>query len=250
MRFYVGTHVLASAWRFERVMLSWNRLRTRRKDLHVREWLLDSGAFTELARHGRHRSTVDEYATAIRRWARCGTLVAAVAQDFMCEPAILARTGLSIREHQALTLGRYDDLVACAPGVPILPVLQGYAPSDYARHVIEYGARLVPGAWVGVGSVCKRNASPGAIEAVLLAIHAERPDLRLHGFGIKRTALGSGLVRASLYSADSMAWSYAARRNGRDRNAWQEAERFRLAVETMPISTCSLWAGITKGIAS
>jgi hypothetical protein len=84
-------------------------------------------------------------------------------------------------------------------------VLQGYAPADYAAHVRAYGARLEPRAWVGVGSVCKRNGRPAAIEAVLLAIKQERPDLRLHGFGVKLTALGSQLVRTLLFSADSTA---------------------------------------------
>ncbi|MGL5060785.1 MAG: DUF7221 family queuine tRNA-ribosyltransferase-like protein [Microcoleus sp.] len=60
-------------------------------------------------------------------------------------------------------------------------------------------------AWVGVGSVCKRNANAASIEAVLLAIKQARPDLRLHGFGIKKTALQSPIVWDLLYSADSQA---------------------------------------------
>ena len=67
---------------------------------------------------------------------------------------------------------------------------------------------------MGVGSVCKRNGHPRQIEDVLLAIKSERPDLRLHGFGIKLTALSSVTVRSLLHSADSMAWSYAGRRKG------------------------------------
>ena len=66
--------------------------------------------------------------------------------------------------------------------------------------------------------------NPRAIEAVLLAVKAERPDLRLHGFGLKSTALGSPLVRSLLHTADSMAWSYAARREGRNQNSWREAK--------------------------
>jgi ribosomal protein L11 len=46
---------------------------------------------------------------------------------------------------------------------------------------------------------------------ILKAIKAERPDLRLHGFGIKTTALSWEEVRDNLESADSMAWSFAAR---------------------------------------
>ena len=59
-----------------------------------------------------------------------------------------------------------------------------------------------------------------------LAIRRARPDLCLHGFGIKTTALGSGLVRDLLYTADSMAWSWAARMQGRNGNDVREALRF------------------------
>jgi hypothetical protein len=59
---------------------------------------------------------------------------------------------------------------------------------------------------------------------VLLAIHAKRPDLRLHGFGLKSTALSSWIVTELLHTADSMAWSFHARINGRNGNDWKEAK--------------------------
>jgi hypothetical protein len=114
---------------------------------------------------------------------------------------------------------------------PIMPVLQGYAPADYIRHIRMYGDRLKPGVWVGVGSVCKRNGDPKAIVAVLSAIHTERPDLRLHGFGLKLTAILHPGVRALLATADSLAWSYAARKQGRSANDWREAEAFARRVQ-------------------
>jgi hypothetical protein len=84
--------------------------------------------------------------------------------------------------------------------------------------------------WVGVGSVCKRNSSPCLILDVLMAIKMERPDLRLHGFGLKTTALAHGTIRSMLESADSMAWSFAARRLGTGANDWRNAEKFRKTV--------------------
>jgi len=153
----------------------------------------------------------------------------------MTEPDILAKTGLTIADHQRLTIERWDALNAedCG-GTVLMPVLQGYAPSDYVRHLDAYGNRLAQGAWVGVGSVCKRNGDPAAIEQVLLTIKAERPDLRLHGFGLKSTALGSALVFDSLYSADSMAWSFAARRNGGNPNCRKEAAAWLQALSERP----------------
>jgi hypothetical protein len=193
--------------------------------------LVDSGAFTEISTHGQYRHGVEAYAADLTRLHDQGVvqIAAAVAQDYMCEPFIVTRTGLSVADHQRLTIERYDALLgalADRPGLPIMPVLQGYAPADYAAHVRAYGSRLEPGMWVGVGSVCKRNSKPERIVDVLSAIRGVRPDLRLHGFGVKVTALRHPGVRAVLATADSMAWSYRARIEGRDGNDWREAKIF------------------------
>jgi hypothetical protein len=72
--------------------------------------------------------------------------------------------------------------------------------------------------------------SEPAVGAVLRAIKQVRPDLRLHGFGVKTTALRDRSVRDMLVSSDSMAWSFAARRGGRDANDWREALAFSSAL--------------------
>jgi hypothetical protein len=152
----------------------------------------------------------------------------------MCEPFILAKTGLTVAQHQQLTIERYDSLLSEDTGVYILPVLQGYAPDDYVRHLTMYGPRLAQGAWVGVGSICKRNGDSRAIQAVLQAIKQVRPDLRLHGFGLKTTALADPWIRSMLATADSMAWSYSARIAGRNGNDWREAARWSANITEHP----------------
>src|SRR5262249_2203154 len=150
------------------------------------------------------------------------------------------KTGLTVEDHQFRTIERYDALVQLVRCVYLMPVLQGYTGYDYLRHLEQYGDRLGRGAYVGVGSVCKRTTHVLSIERILFAIKLERPDLRLHGFGLKSTALGSALVRDALYSADSMAWSFAARReehHGKRRNDWREADRWRRQIETQPVQT-------------
>jgi hypothetical protein len=235
MRFFCGLHQPSDAKHFDACFVSVNRLRGRRGPFSVGDWIMDSGAFTEISTHGTYRHSVEEYAAQIRRWAGNGRLLAAVAQDWMCEPWIVAKTGLSVAEHQRLTIERYDQLLTKdTAGVYVIPVLQGYAPADYVRHVRMYGARLSDGAWVGVGSICKRNASPRSVEAVLLAIHAVRPDLKLHGFGLKATALRSALIFDLLETADSMAWSFNARKQGRNANDWREAKRWMRGIEGVP----------------
>lgn len=226
MRFFVGLHQPSDARHFGACFVSVSRLRDRKRDFLVADWILDSSAFSTIALRGGYPHPAEEYAAQIRRWKRCGNLLAAVSQDYMCEPAMLAKTGLTVADHQRLTIERYDALLRCETGVYIMPVLQGYEPDEYVSHIRQYGARLAHGAWVGVGSVCKRNSSPCLILDVLIAIKMERPDLRLHGFGLKTTALSNGTIRACLETADSMAWSFAARRGGRNANDYREAERF------------------------
>jgi hypothetical protein len=249
LKFFTGLHQPSDARHFDAAFVSVNRLRTRKAPMQVGDWIMDSGAFTEISTHGHYRHTVAEYAAEIRRWSTNGSgrLLAAVAQDWMCEPWIVAKTGLSVEQHQVLTVERFDELRRQdTAGTYVLPVLQGYAPDDYVRHLEMYGARLAHGAWVGVGSVCKRNGDPRAIAAVLLAIKQARPDLMLHGFGLKTTALADPLVRSMLHTADSMAWSFHARKNGRNANDWREAVRWTAAIAGRPVQhLLDLFTGAT-----
>ena len=236
VKFFVGVHHPNKAGHVQLAMVSANALRDRQSCFPVGDWLLDSGAFTIINKHGGYPDTVESYAAIIRRFSRCGNLLAAVAQDYMCEPFVLQRTGLTVAEHQRLTVERYVALLSCdTAGISIMPVLQGYEPNEYVDHIRQYGPLLTKGMWVGVGSVCKRNAKPLTARTVFEAIHAERPDLRLHGFGIKITALHDQRVRDLLFSADSMAWSYAARYEGRDGNDIREAIAYVAKVERQAV---------------
>ena len=140
--------------------------------------------------------------------------MAAVSQDYMCENFVLSITGLTIEDHQRLTIHRYRllkrQLEKLGCNTYLMPVLQGFTVNQYLNHLDQYGTLLKYGSWVGVGSVCKRNSSPAEVESILLAIKKNRPDLKLHGFGIKKTSLSSGLVNELLYSADSQAHSFGS----------------------------------------
>jgi hypothetical protein len=237
MTFFIGLHHECDAWPFQRAMISINTLRRRKSDFRVNDWILDSGAFSQISKHGRFVMAPAEYALRIDRWRACGNLVCAVAQDWMCEPFILAKTGKSVAEHQALTIQSYVDLSSLS-SVQILPVLQGFTPLDYVRHLRGYGTLLEPSQWVGVGSVCKRNGSPEQLEDVLLAIKSERADLRLHGFGLKIQALESPTVRGLLHSSDSMAWSFADRYEGGNGHDPREALRYVAKVQAIIQEPC------------
>lgn len=194
------------------LMVSHRRLR-RRATLPraAAPWVCDSGGFTEVSQHGEWTIRPAEYTTALRRYRdEIGMLAWAAPQDWMCEPWIVARTGLSVAEHQARTTANLIELRTQAPDLPIIPVLQGWNLDDYLRHVDAYAAAgidLSAEPLVGLGSVCRRQ-STAEIEAIVWTL--ARLGLRLHGFGVK--AGGLAAYGHMLTSADSMAGSYGARR--------------------------------------
>lgn len=169
--------------------------------------MLDSGAFSEIAALGRFETSPAAYRDAVLRAQEVGHLQWAAPQDWMCEPPMLAKTGGTVAEHQARTLESVMTLLGW--GLPILPVLQGWTPEEYQAHVAAYrAAGLRLDGLVGVGSVCRRQRTDRGV-AIFRAIHRTGVT-QLHGFGVKRTGLGA--YAPLLASADSMAWSFAARR--------------------------------------
>lgn len=176
-------------------------------------WAQDSGGFNQITQHGRYLETAEEYAsqTAIRA-KQIGHLAWAAPQDWMCEPMALARTGLTIKVHQRKTIVNWLVLNHYAPHIQWVPVLQGWTFEDYFRHVGMYkavGVDLRDFSLVGVGTICRRQHTVEAEEIITcLADYG----LRLHGFGFK--VRGLQRVHQQLVSADSMAWSFRARRIG------------------------------------
>jgi hypothetical protein len=214
--FWLGTHQPGwLSWAGVPLMVSDRRLRTVKRPLPAAApWVLDSGGFTELSMHGTwdHGPSPAEYVARVRRYQRTiGQLAWAAPQDWMCEPFITARTGLTVAEHQARTVQNLALLRSLGPDVPFIPVIQGYAVDDYLRHIDMYravGVDLTAEPIVGVGSVCRRQGT-SEIEDLFRELHAAGIT-RMHGFGVKR--LGLDRFAHLLESADSLAWSYAARR--------------------------------------
>ncbi len=194
-------------------MISHGRLRNRKTlPRATAEWICDSRGFSELSQHGRWTFTAESYAKALLRYADdIGQLQWASPMDYMCEPWILAKTGLTIDEHQHRTIESVQRLRELVGGqVHIIPVLQGWTIGDYHRHVAMYAAAgidLTTEPVVGLGSVCRRQGTQ-EIDGIVASL--EGIGLRLHGFGVKTEGLDA--YGPLLASADSFAWSYGARR--------------------------------------
>jgi len=173
-------------------------------------WVLDSGGFSELHLYGAWETTPRAYVANVKRYAtEIGNLEWAACQDWMCEPHILRKTGYSIDEHQYRSVVSYLELMLRAPEIPWCPVLQGWEVADYFRHADLHermGVRLSELPVVGIGSVCRRQGTRGAID---LLVRFTQAGIRLHGFGLKTTAVRA--LAPFLASSDSLAWSYRAR---------------------------------------
>src|SRR5687767_7404701 len=75
MKFFVGIAKAGHARHLPAVMLSATTLRTKKRPFEANEWILDSGAFTTIARFGGYPDPVDEYAAIVRKFATCGRLL-------------------------------------------------------------------------------------------------------------------------------------------------------------------------------
>lgn len=230
LQLYLGCH--RPTWTDQSdvpLFVSMSTIADRRDPWFRGPWALDSGGFTELQRHGEWRDHPQTYGARVARLIAAGLRPDFVApQDWMCEPIVreggtapngwhFAGTGLTVRDHQELTV---DNLLYLreefdGAGIPWMPVLQGWTLTEYLDCIDLYeaaGINLADEHRVGLGSVCRRQAT-AEIGAIVAAVTARVPGIRLHGFGVKK----AGIERYGhmLASADSMAWSYAARQEGR-----------------------------------
>lgn len=212
-RFFLGTHEVHWLARTAIPLFVSRRRLMRRRSLPraLGSWALDSGGFTEVSQFGGWTLPARSYAEEVRRYAaEIGKMQWAAIQDWMCEPFVIAKTGKSLAEHQRLTIRSYLDLREIAPEIPWTPVVQGWRLDDYRRHVDDYaaaGVNLAALPIVGVGSICRRQHST---EALHILRTMAQSGIRCHGFGLK--VRGLELSARWLASADSMAWSYSARR--------------------------------------
>ena len=192
---------------------------------------MDSGAFSELSQYGQWTTAEEDYINTVRTIMReIGGMDWAAPMDWMCEPWIVEKTGLSVAEHQYRTACNFLRLRSKAPELPFIPVLQGGSQGDYLAHVELYqtlGVDLLREATVGLGSVCRRQGAK-EVQSIVTAL----APLRLHGFGVKSQGLAR--MRERLVSADSMAWSFNARREApllghphkHCNNCWEYAKRW------------------------
>jgi hypothetical protein len=211
MTFYLGTHVLNHLEKTDvPLFISRRAFEKRKSSLDAKgEWALDSGGFTELKMFGKWTITPQEYVYRVNRINQTPGLLWAAQQDWMCEPFMIEKTGLTVNEHQKRTVKNLIELRKLECDVPFIPVLQGFSLDDY-KYCFELfesnNIDLRNEPLVGLGSVCRRQNTDEIEKIVKYFYHK---DLRLHGFGVKIG--GMKKYGEMLESSDSLAWSFGAR---------------------------------------
>lgn len=183
---------------------------------------LDSSGFVAMKLYGGYRWNSENYVSLAaslkpKWWAQ---------MDFCCEPEIAAsRSEIEDRIEKTIFGLKENRASAVEAGyVKPMPVLQGFEPSDYVSGPLfdEALPKLI-----GVGSVCRRHLrGKNGLMAVIDAIDRRIPkEVVLHLFGVKGSALRAIVSEFSYreFSADSMAYCYAARwdawKNKKSKNA-------------------------------
>ncbi len=214
MKFYVGVAQQSQImWVKDRFMLSYQVVRRRKHAWGIPdhlEWIMDSGSFSELKKHGDYTFSPKEYFDKVLLWQPDFF----VSMDWMCEPSQLEKTGRSTKEHQQLSLDNQIKLCELLedswikPYCKLMGVIQGWVVPEYIAHIdqLKEHGMILP--YMGIGSVCRRGKE-GHIGAVLRAVRKELPDTELHGFGVKITMLKKAETYDCLDSVDSMSWSFS-----------------------------------------
>ena len=198
----------------ENMCWSFKMLRYRKKPLYAEAngekifckglFLEDSAGFTELSEHGRYSFNITEYIQNVKTFAP--DLFASM--DWMCEPSILQKTGLTVKEHIRRTVENSQEIITKYPELEgrFLPVIQGWEIKEYLECIDLYEKLGIIQPYMAIGSICRRG-SPKLISKVIMIIKDRLPKVRLHGFGIKLSSLNY-LSSNALASIDTMAWTH------------------------------------------
>lgn len=212
-KFYVGMFNLYDCHLFDRSFVSANRLWKRRSLFKVNDWIMDSGAFSEIEKHGKFIHPKEEYLDVYLKFLPDFF----VSQDYL---VFSQDSQQVIKNKQRETIERFEWFRSKTDKV--IPVIHGNTPKEYIEHLKAYD--FPQNAYIGVGSLVPKGI--GLKTWILEEVKSKRPDLRLHCFGFKKTELLNQRIRKLVYSADSMAWSFIARMNGRSPHDPNEAKAF------------------------
>lgn len=167
---------------------------------------LDSGAFSMIDANARWTISPDEYLEIVQDIVVAVETVMFVGiQDWMCEPHMVKKTGLSVREHQRRTVESYLRLRDMDPAIPWLVTLQGHTTDDYLYCAEAYqaaGVELAAQPLVGLGSVCRRSGTRELVQ-VFDVLRQRLPGVKWHGFGVKSDGAAQACAIARSFDSEA-----------------------------------------------
>ena len=194
-------------WHIEhlpRVMLSFNFTRTLKKPWKIDiPFMLDSGAYSVILKHGKYPYSAEDYASNIEAWKPD----IAWTMDCPCEPSVRKAGNYNPREAQVQT-NNNSRLLEHLTDFPISHVVQGWTLDDYLSNLDLIKSEGLLTERLAIGSVCRRGKTQ-EVSRIIREIRRNVPGwVKLHGFGIKTDVLKTH-SKHDLYSADSMSWAYS-----------------------------------------
>ena len=216
MKFYPGIYQQSQIGYVDnRFFLSFQIIRRRKskfKNIENKDWIMDSGAFSEIKKNGAFHFTPEEYIKHVEAW----NPEHFVNMDWMCEPYQIEKTGKSVKDHQYLTTENQIKLMELSESIEpkLMGTIQGWEIADYLNHIDLIKERDCMLEYMGIGSVCRRHSKNDILQVIRTIKNSVPSWVKLHAFGVKTDifngSLGQRIVDC-LYSSDSMAWSYAGR---------------------------------------
>ena len=248
--FYYG-----SSWRWPlsyipRVMLSYNMLRKIKTPWKIDiPFMMDSGAFAVILKYGKYPFTPEEYTLGIWKWQPD----IAWTMDYPCEPSVQKKGNYNSRTAQEMTMENQIRLLNLNAGTQM--VVQGWTINDYLENIDRIKDHGLLTEHLGIGSVCRRGQNK-EIARIVRAIHNSVPSwVKLHGFGIKVSALKETDARFLLHSADSESWDYERRyddwlKGGNNGKTWKDKvpnlESYVTKIESMLNPSEPLYAEVSS----
>jgi len=174
---------------------------------------IDSGGFYSSMRSGKYTKPDREYLEFIEKVQPEFFAL----RDYPCEPQLLKKHDLTAKQNIQRTVDNHIVLMDLLPEYQIIsqpvPVIQGWQKEDYLDCIDAFNDAGLMSDYMAIGSVCRRTAVDN-IHKIIVAIRDAIPSwIKLHGFGVKLTALSDLAIWNALYSVDSGAWDYTARWN-------------------------------------
>lgn len=151
-------------------------------------------------------------------------------RDYPCEKKLLREIDRTVEKNLEMTIDRHINLMDLLDDRDIksepVSVIQGKDTSDYLKCIEMFEDHNLITPYIGIGTLCGRSANE-VIKKVVKTVREQLPNKKIHGFGIKKSALKIGEIFRKLDSADSQAYEYneqhSSRISGNKKKSWLDS---------------------------